>query len=244
MSLIDFPNVPLAPGVPDVRRSAIGIGAVSGVLGAIAGVDYFGLLDGVLGPEWGIYDKDGNMVIVPDSVIAFDYRGEQRISKYPVELGSFSSYNKVALPYDIRVVMSCSGSQGSQLSDLTNALSGNGAVTRDAFLTTLELMKESTDLYDFATPDFTYQNVNLVRFDYRRTSNQGVTLLVVDAQFEEVRQTAVAVYSATAQPQGETPVSTGSVQPVEPTVDQRSYYDKKIERLKEITPNVTVIRGG
>lgn len=225
MSLIDFPDVPIAPGVPDVRRSVIGIGAVSGVLGKLAGVDYFGFLDGVLGPEWGVYDKTGKMVIVPDSVIAFDYSGEQRISKYPVEFGSFASYNKIALPYDIRVIMTCSGSQASQLSNLTNAVSGKGAMTRDVFLATLELMKETTELYDFVTPDFTYQNVNLVRFDYRRTSTQGVTLLTVDAQFEEVRQTAVAIYSATAQPQGQPVTSIGAVQPVTPSTQQEASFD-------------------
>lgn len=210
MSLIDFPDVPFAPGVPDVRRSAVGIGAVSGVLGAVLGADFFGFLDGVLGTEWGLYDKNGVQIILPDSVIAFDYRGEQRISKYPVELGSFSSYNKVALPYDIRILMTCGG---------------QGAMTRDQFLQQLELLKETTELYDLATPDFTYQNVNLVRFDYRRTSAQGVTLLTVDAQFEEVRQTAVAIYSAAAEPQGQPVTSIGAVQPVTPNTQQEASFD-------------------
>ncbi|UCL84494.1 phage baseplate protein [Pseudomonas sp. HS-18] len=212
MSLIDFPDVPFAPGVPNIRRSAVGIGAVSGILGEVLGVDAFGFLDGILGPQWGIFDKNGGQVILPDSVVAFDYRGEQRISKYPVELGSFSSYNKVALPYDIRILMTCSG---------------QGAMSRDQFLQQLELLKETTELYDLATPDFTYQDVNLVRFDYRRTSSNGVTLLTVDAQFEEVRQTEVAIYSATAEPQGQPVTSIGAVQPVSPTPQQEASFDAR-----------------
>jgi hypothetical protein len=210
MPLIDFPDVPIAPGVPDIRRSVIGIGSVTGILGAVLGADAFGLLDGVMGPQWGLYDKQGGVMIVPDSVVAFEYRGEQRISKYPVEAGSFSSYNKVAMPYDIRVIMACGG---------------QGSMTREAFLTQLEMLKETTEVYDLATPDFTYQNVNLVRFDYRRQSTNGVTLLLADVQFEEVRQTAVATYTTTAQPQGAGVTSIGAVQPGTPNTQQEASFN-------------------
>jgi len=225
MPFIEFPNVPQVPGVPDLRRAAVGIGAVSGVLGKIAGVDYFGFLDGALGPQWGIYDKQSKVAIVPDSVVAFEYRGEQRISKYPVELGSFSSYNKIAMPYDIRILMTCSGSMGSQLSDLTSRLQGNGAMTKEAFLAKLEEMKASTDLYDLVTPEATYQNVNLVRFDYRRQATNGATMLLVDAQFEEVRVTATATYAATAQAYGAPQKSIGTVKAGEPTAQQAAAFD-------------------
>lgn len=224
MSFIDFPDVPQVPGVPDLRRAAVGIAAVSGVLGKLAGLDHFGALDGALGPQWGIYDKQSRMVIVPDSVVALEYRGEQRISKYPVEAGSFSSYNKVAMPYDIRILMTCSGTMGSQLSDLTSRLQGNGAMTKEAFLAALEAMKASTDLYDLVTPDFTYQNVNLVRFDYRRQATNGATLLIVDAQFEEVRVTATSTYAATAQAFGAPEKSIGTVKAGEPTAQQSAAF--------------------
>lgn len=216
MPLIEFPNVPIAPGVPNIRRSIIGIGQQTGILSAIEGADVFGLLDGIMGPRWGIYDATGALVIEPDSVVAFDYRGEHMISKYPVEDGSFSSYNKVARPYDIRLLMSCDG---------------KGRMTKEQFLQTLELMRESTDLYDLVTPDFAYENVNLIGIDYRRQSSGGVSLLLVDVRFEEVRVTATAVYSS-KEPAGAKPASGGSVGAAEPATEQKSAIGKFADGVK------------
>lgn len=210
MSLIDFPSIPIAPGVPDLRRSLIGVSSLagSGVLAAIQRYDIFGLFDGLLGPHWALLDKNGKPVITPDSVVSFEYRGENKISSYPVEQGSFASYNKVAFPYDIRMMVSCGG---------------QGSTSRDTFLQVLELMRQSTDLYDLATPDFLYQNVNLTRFDYRRQATNGVTLLLVDLQFEEVRVTATATYDNTAQASGAADKPVGTVQASDPSADQAAH---------------------
>lgn len=207
MSFIDFPSIPIAPGVPDLRRSAIGIGSIvgSGVLAAIQRYDIFGVFDGLLGPHWALLDKNGKTVIVPDSVISFEYRGENKISSYPVELGSFSSYNKVAFPYDIRLLVACGG---------------QGGTSRATFLQVLDLMLQSTEMYDLVTPDFVYQNVNLTRFDYRRQATNGVSLLLTDLQFEEVRVTATATYDSTAQASGAPEKSLGTVQASTPTASQ------------------------
>lgn len=213
MSLIDFPNVPIAPGVPDLRRSAIGVAVLagSGILGAIQRYDIFGVFDGLLGPQWAILDKNGKAVVVPDSVVNFEYRGENKICNYPVELGSFSSYNKVSTPYDIRVLVSCGG---------------QGGIAKGTFLQVLELMRESTDLYDLATPDFLYQDINLVRFDYRRQATNGVTLILADLQFQEVRQTATATYDNTAQASGAPEKSLGTVQASSPSTAQVASYSR------------------
>lgn len=206
MPLINFPSVPIAPGVPDLRRSAIGIvSRVSpGLLGAITRYDTFGLLDGLLGPKWGIYDKTGKPILDVDSVVMFDYRGEHHISNYPVEMGSFSSYNKVARPYDIRMAVACTG---------------YGKQKRDRFLQQLDLLQQTTELYDIATPDATYTNVNLTRYDYRRTSREGVTLLLVDLQWQEVRVMTNAVYKETAKPSGMLGKVMGTVKAIEARVN-------------------------
>lgn len=211
MSLIDFPSVPISPGVPDLRRAGVGIAAIGGsaVLAAIQRYDTQGLLSGLLGPNWAIHDKSGAMVIEPDSVVAFEYRGESKISNYPVELGSFGTYNKVSFPYDIRMLVSCGG---------------QGSMSRDAFLQTLELLKASVDLYDIVTPDATYQDVNLARFDYRRQNSNGVSLLLADLQFEEVRVTATATYDNTAQASGAPEKSLGNVQASTPTAAQTASF--------------------
>jgi hypothetical protein len=190
MPLIPFPDVPNAPGVPQLPAPPIGQSAsvvqsplTSSILTGDTSNDLSDLGDSD-GPSWGIVDQSGNPVITPDSVVSFEYRGDAKVCNYPVEQGSFSSYNKIAVPFDIRTVMTCGG---------------NGAMTRDQFITTLEAMKVSTDLYNFVTPDFLYENVNLVHFDYRREARRGVTLLSVEAWFEEIRESAAAIYSNPSQ---------------------------------------------
>jgi hypothetical protein len=141
----------------------------------------------VLGP-------DGKAIITPDSVLGLEYRGESKISTYPVEGGSFGSYNKVQAPFDLHIIMTCSG----------------GQMTREAFLARMELLKASVELCSVVTPDAVYKSLNLVQFDYRRTSANGVTLLTVNASFAEVRVTATTEYTKTATPAGAGMVNNGS----------------------------------
>lgn len=71
MPLIDFPDVPIAPGVPNVRRTVTGIATITGIVGLIENLDQFGLLDRLLGPRWAVYNKQGGLAIEPDSVVRF-----------------------------------------------------------------------------------------------------------------------------------------------------------------------------
>lgn len=212
MSLIDFPDVPLVPGVPNMRRSAYGIAAQSGILGKVLSNDVFGLLGAALAPTWAIHDKNGKVAIRPDSVAAFEYRGESRLAGYPVEQGGFSTYNKVQMPFDMRIRMTCDGS---------------GSMSREQFLTSLEYLKASLELYTIVTPDKAYTGANLVDFDYQRTSRNGVSLLTVDAVFSEVRETATAVYISPAQASGADTVNTGVVRTATPTDQQARVYAVK-----------------
>jgi len=201
MPFIDFPNVPIAPGVPDVRRSAIGIAATTGLIGLAEGVDQFGLLDRIIGPRWAVLEKNGNAAIEPDSVVRFSYRGEEKLATHPVESGGFSTYNKVALPYDIQMTIACNG---------------QGQMTRPSIIGRLERLKASTDLFDIVTPDFAYLDVNMTSYDYRRQSSQGVSLLLIEMRFEEIRETARATTPPTQQPSGESNVTLGTVNPRPP----------------------------
>lgn len=143
---------------------------------------------------------------MPNSIVSLDYRGEARIAIYPIEKGQFSAYNKVQMPFDVRLRMTCDG-QGEQ--------------SRSDFLANLDKLKASLELCTIITPDFTYANLNLERYDYKRESHNGVTLLTVDAMFMEIRQAASAVYSP-SEPQGSTLVSTGVVNTFKPTAAQFS----------------------
>lgn len=212
MSLINFPNVPALPGIPDLRRSTFGVLSQSGIMGKLQGLDYFGLLDKLLAPQWLILDENGKTIIDPDSVVAFEYKGESRLAGYPMEKGSFSTYNKVQMPFDARMRITCGG---------------NGKMSRSTFLTVIEYMKASLSLCTLVTPDMAYPSFNLEDFDYRRTATNGVTLLTVDLMFKEIRETATAVFGPTVEPAGEDPKSMSCLKPITPDLAGESSFNSR-----------------
>lgn len=212
MPLIPFPNIPSLPGVPNLPRiPGINTDIPQAVTDILAVTDprlYMSNEDVDTG--WALLNADGTLAIDPDSFVGMDYRDESRICNYPVEQGSFSSYNKVTIPYDVRLIISC----GGQL-----------RMSRQEFLDRLKAMKNSTDLFALATPDNVLVDINMTHFDYRRESRSGVSLITAACWFEEVRTTAVAKYSNTNQPSGEDSVSQGQVIATEPTTDQQASFD-------------------
>lgn len=143
--------------------------------------------------------QNGSPVLTPDSVLSLEWHGEERISDYPVQNGQFVSYNKVRVPFDLRIVMTCQGLNIMQdaLQPVTQAvnqaLSNIGLaygqpMSRDAFLKQLDVMLDSTDLYDVVTPDKVYSNVNLVGYNHAKKNDAGGTLIIAELMFREVRQ--------------------------------------------------------
>lgn len=217
-----YPDVPFAQGVPPVlRRDPFALGVTVPKLTS----DGPGLKDGGL-TRWGLFGQAGALALEPDSIQAMEYQREFRIADYPIEEGGFESYNKVATPYDIRVTMT----KGGKVPD------------RKDFLDQVELILASLDLYTVVTPERNYQNVNIVRADYRRNAEHGATLLTVELHGIEVRTSAsiqfsagtpgqqivgfgttadgrqVAIVGAVHSVSGANPVNNGSVQPRVPAV--------------------------
>jgi hypothetical protein len=200
MPLIQYPNVPRAPGVPALARVISGVAKIGNL--ALIGAGALRQLGLIGDPKvWQILKKDGKPMITPDSVLALEYRGEAKIATYPVEGGTFGSYNKVQTPADLHIVMTCAGK----------------AMTRDIFLARMEWMRISTELMQIVTPDESYMSMCLTGYDYRRTSTNGVTLLTVNASFTEVMETASTTYTQTAKPSGAATVNNGSTKAEAPS---------------------------
>lgn len=140
--------------------------------------------------DWMILDNNSNQVIItPDTVPSFEYKAEVRVSDFPVQQGAFASYNSVQMPFTIRMKLVCSGLNFFQQASSALGLNfGTQYMQKSDFLTTLEYMRTTTDLFQIVTPDETYANCKLEHYDYRREARQGATMLVVDAWFREVRQ--------------------------------------------------------
>lgn len=191
--MVDYVTVPDLPGVPAVQRDPNAIFA--SVAPMIA--DTAALSASSQATLWGIF-LDGNDVIVAENVASFEFKKDSNISDYPQEDGAFSSYNKVKVPYDVRL----------------RYTAGYSEVTRKALLDSIADIADDYILYTAVTPEASYENVNVVHYDYRRTSEKGVGLLQVDVYLRQVRPTVVAEFSNVAAPSGANPVNGGQVQTV------------------------------
>jgi len=220
MPLIPYPNIPNLPGVPPIPRSPNSF--------PIASVSQSNpILTKITGAKWGFVGATGQSIITPDSFIDFEYREERKIPTYPIEGGSFASYNKVALPFDVRVTVSCNG---------------NGAMTKENFLSAIEQLMNSLTLINVITPNFTYQNCNLVHVDYRREAKQGVSLIIAQLWFQEVKIAQAAV-PTTTEPSGAYVQDNGQTSPVNLDATQEAQIVSPQDFLSSVTANLPSITG-
>ncbi|MDG7050804.1 MAG: hypothetical protein JRZ94_06345, partial [Nitrososphaerota archaeon] len=158
-----FPNFPGIPPLQNPGPAAIALIASAGITK---------LLDAIA-PKWGVYAMlVAEPIIVPDNIMSVDYVNASNIMNYPVEEGSFASYNKIQNPKAYSVVMTKGGSESS----------------RTSFIRKLEELQDSLELYAIVTPERNYTNVNIDRVEYRRESRNGAGIIIAHVHFVEVRQ--------------------------------------------------------
>lgn len=184
----------MAFGIPPILGK---VASVTNTISLIA-ADVSSILGMFAPPQWGLFTLDGKIALQPDSIVSLEFSREWRIPDYPVEQGSFQSYNKVILPSDTRIRMTKGGSDSD----------------RYHFLAQLSALARSLTLLNVSMPEGKMiQSVNINHFNLSRTSTNGVSLLTVDVALKEVRVTATAALSNTAKPSGAAPTNTGTVQP-------------------------------
>jgi hypothetical protein len=191
---LQFPNVPNLPGVPQVARSILA--PVTQVVIGAASIQNL-LASASAAPNiWGVFDSNGNQVITPDSIREFGTRAEWRVSNFPVQQGSFASYNKVTLPaeYSVRMV------KGGTIAD------------RQAFQAQVEMVAASLDLYTIITPEESYQNVNVTRYEITRKGAAEAFFVSVDLFFQLIIQVG-AQYSTTTTTPDTSNAASPSAQP-------------------------------
>lgn len=191
----------MASGIPALLGKVANVTNTVSLVAADAAI----ILGFFSGPKWGVFNQDGSLAIQPDSMVSLDFRREWKIPNYPIEQGSFESYNKVGLPSITRI----------------RVTKGGSASDRQAFLLQLSALAASLDLFSVVMPEgVLIRDVNITSDGINRTSTNGVGLLSVDLTLEEIRVTATSAYANTAAPSGADSVSTGSVQPQTPTTAQ------------------------
>jgi len=199
---LPFPDVPNLPGVPPLPRSpgftqseqlTLGVDAISNLLWHAAQQP----------PSWGIFSgSDTTPVLTADSIIDFAARSLWDVASFPVQQGGFASYNKVIVPAEYSVRMTKGGTQ----------------TDRQNFLAQIAAIAGDTNLYTILTPEVSYQNCNVTRYEVTRRGAAGAYFLDVDVYFITINQASAQYQSATqnaldatAQPA----TNTGTVQPID-----------------------------
>lgn len=200
LSVPKFPNVPMVAGVPPLLRDPSA---------PDPSVDNRPRADAAKLPKpvqqtWGLFKASGERAITPETILSVSYRDEARIPTYPQEEGAFSSYNKVEMPYDVR---------------LTVAQGGDEKARRD-FLDALTDARRSLDLFSMVMPEVTLTDLNIVHIAYDREQRQGANMLVVEIGLIEVRVTGQQTLSKSKQADGADPAATGAVSPRSPTTSE------------------------
>ena len=213
MSLIPgLPNLPLGAATPAV--ATIASEALSSLLWQASQVP----------PAWGVFDSSGNQVVTPDSVIDFAHRPQSDIPTFPVQKGAFASYNKVILPFTLQLRFSKGGTESD----------------RTQFLTDIENLYQSINLYTVITHERTYENVNLEYYEVTRRGARGAYFLTeVDLYFIQIQEvtpqyTTTAVQLPNSQSDAAQPTSNvGSVQPQNPDSQLASQGELAPESLPD-----------
>lgn len=199
--------------------------------------DALSLLGGVGATQWGLF-LDGEPAVIADNVLAFDFRQGYRDSTFPTEEGSFETYNKVQLPYDVKLTFSTGGSiaDRQELQDSIDAIIG------------------SLDSFTAVTPEKVYVQLNPIGQNLRRQARAGVGLLVIDVECKQIRVTAQQQFASSQQqtadgtttttsmtiksvggvainqpqsPSAAPTVSDGTVQPFAPTTAQAASFSER-----------------
>ena len=186
MPKINFPNVPIAEGVPNLARSAYSLaqktgttGRVMGLTGGLAGTFLGHYLNAMLAPTYALLNQKEEKVITPDGPAEFEMKGDASVSTYPVELGGFQSYNKVINPEDLSLSLLCNG---------------QGPMSHKDFLKACHELKNGIDVIKLVTPKYVYPYVICTGMSHQTTARNGVTLLKVNLTFKEIRVTGTTSF--------------------------------------------------
>ena len=204
-------GVPNIPGIPEYIGDAVIKFGGSQIINAFFG-DY-----------WGIFDQNGIPLLLADNVKSVKFKNTSKISTAPLEMGSFTNYNKVIEPYAVDVMM-------------TKA--SGGVQERGAFLALLDAFSNSTDLFMVITPEAVYPNCNIIGYDYSREHNDGARMIKVNIHLQEIREVE-AEYTETKADSSTATVNQGAVTSKEITQSSNSIlYDMSnkgvLETIKDI----------
>lgn len=186
------------PGVPSLLKNApkaIGIT----LLGSLANKLWDFLFPG---PTWGVFKVGTNdRAIEVSSVGELDTAAEALVSDYPIQTGSFTTYNKVRRPDIITIRLTKDGGEDSRLQ----------------LLYWLNQNMTDTSLFDILSPEWRYPSMTLIGYRLSRSARSGAAMIVADCLFQQVRENPPVYSSSTiADPEDQPETPTARVYPAPP----------------------------
>ena len=135
---------------------------------------------------------------VVDSFLDLKYNHDSKVSDFPVELGAFTSYNKVLEPAKAKI-----------------RLAAGGKALMAPFMSALEHEVAAANLYNIYTPEMVYLSMTLEKVGYPREQEHGRNMIVADLEFVQVRQVSPSytTIKSPAKPVSSSRVNCGLVQP-------------------------------
>jgi hypothetical protein len=185
-------NVQQTPGVPPLLGGFNPIASASLVTS-----DAANFMQASPGSKWGIF-LNGATVIDADNVVSMDARQDAVLADFPLEGGTFESYDKVQRPFDVRFRVSV-----------------GAASKKSSVISTVKSIIKDYKLYMFVSPDDVFENVNCQHWDYHREA-ASVGLLVIDIWGWQIQvNTTSSTSNNTQSPAAADPSNGGSVNSVD-----------------------------
>lgn len=153
------------------------------------------------GPQWGIFTTGTDQpAVTVDSVVSLDISADAAVSDYPIQTGSFTTYNKVRQPDVFRVELARDDS----------------VQARAEFIAWLDANTTATSTFDVVVPERVWPNATLVSYRIGRRATSGAARILADCIFQQIRELP-ATYSSSevTEPENQEPTPTARVNPVE-----------------------------
>jgi len=193
------------PGFPVLKSGQIPA-PITSVLSSAIGSLWSALFPG---DKWGIFEAGSETAKVEvDSIVEMGINGSAEASSYPIESGSFTSYNKVRNPTAMLIRVTKEGTAAQR------------AYITDWLLDNLNL----TSQFDIVMPEKRYNGFTLVEYRILRGASSGAGMIVADLMVQEVRETQVVYSNSKITDPNNVP----------PTPTARVQLGEAIEPVKEI----------
>lgn len=151
--------------------------------------------------------EDGYDIVTFTSFISMDVKDGGKVVETPVEEGSFTTYNKVDNPREVKCTLATQGTDEEL----------------QTYIQSLTDLRNGTDLVMVATPMFLYEQMNLEEFSYSVKVEDGRGVLYADLSLVEIRQVEMEYSDAKVAPQQDR----GKVQAKQPSGGAKQQEQEK-----------------